>query len=294
MNKTYYNLICVVTLFIILYEVNYVSSNNAVSDNEEETTAIESGSVGVLSDDIVHKSCDETKLRFLTIGGSVAAGEGVTPEQAYPHLLCKGDKIANPNIKPGDVAYCLKSIIGNKIYDVIVIDLFDHNDIHTNNLVIRLIKRFPGATIINLMNYFPSQIGFRHHGSGWVPVSKWALETSGEKHMTDKFLKQFEESHNAWQFIPDNEKLKLYHNITWLSSAIWTLHHNDEAKYKLKGKPIKDLFLKRAWLYSDWTILNVDGHKEIASGILSEVNMKLVLSNHSDVVNPWDKDTGDC
>ena len=80
----------------------------------------------VLPEAMVKLICVTKQLRFLVIGGRVAAVDNVLPEERYPYLLCNSDKIVGQGINLGEVAPCIKNLIGNNIYDAIIFDLYDN------------------------------------------------------------------------------------------------------------------------------------------------------------------------
>ena len=108
--------------------------------------------------ELVDEECLEKKIHFLVIGSQVAAVKNIEENQTYPYLLCKSDRITG-KMTPNNVDLCIKKIVGNNIYNAIIIDLFDNSNEELINLRRQLVGRFPKAIIINIRQWFPDNAG---------------------------------------------------------------------------------------------------------------------------------------
>ena len=253
---------------------------------EEKENLIE-----ILPQELVDEVCLEKKIRFLVIGGQVAAAENIERNQTYPYLLCKSDRITGKHLAPDNIAPCIKKIVGNNIYDAIIIDLFDNSNEKLINLTRRLVDRFPKATIINMRQWFPGDVGFKYR-KGWVNVVRWA-KAMGQHSMTEDALKLFENSNRPWTLKWNKEKIKFYEQNN-NENSIWPLYKDTKDKTNEKGKYWKDTLLRRKWMFDDWFVPNADGHKDIARGILGMVMYNETETIHQNIVGNWDDDYGTC
>ena len=153
---------------------------------------------------MVNLVCTKNQIRFLIIGGKVAESENVLKNQTYPYLTCNSDKIVGPGLRPDDIAPCLKKMLGDSIYDAIILDLYDQPSEAVIKLTARLVNRFPKATIINLRQFFPGDVGFKHR-NGWVDVVTWA-RAMGQNSMTKEVLELFANSNRLWMFNVKSKK----------------------------------------------------------------------------------------
>lgn len=236
---------------------------------------------------MVELVCTNNQIRFLVIGGGVAAADNIFKNQTYPYLTCKSDTIVASDINPGRVAQCMKKMIGENIYDAIILDIFDFPGPQLIKLVARLVQRFPMATIINLRHFFPGDVGLKHR-KGWVSVATWA-ESINEKSMTETALQKFEETDRQWGAKLNAAKEKAFEdNIN--QNYIWFLYKDTKDKFNLFGDYWQKTVLKRAWMYDDWFLHNAYGHQDIARGILGMMIYNKTETKRSDFVNPWDND----
>ena len=247
--------------------------------------------VKLLPQEMVDQVCTKNQIRFLIIGGKVAASENVSKNQTYPYLTCDSDKIVAPGLRPNDVAPCIKTILGNNIYDAIILDLYDQPSEAMIKLTARLVNRFPKATIINLRQFFPGYVGFKNR-KGWVDVVTWA-RAMGQNSMTKEALELFANSTRPWTLNAKTEKEKIF-NQNDDENFIWFLVKDTKDKFNLVGEYWKERLLNRAWMYDDWYVPNKYGHQDIARGILEMMLYNNTETVRSDMVNDWDDDYGTC
>ena len=95
-------------------------------------------------------STEDKELRYLTFGTSLTWGSTLKDRyQAFPYLLSPNTK--NVAMRASDSTYpsmCTQSMVGDDIYDVIIIEYDRRRFEYTVNLSRRLRQRFPDATII--------------------------------------------------------------------------------------------------------------------------------------------------
>lgn len=238
-------------------------------------------------------SCEQKQLRFLTLGGATANGAGLDDavNDAYPFLLCEGDSIADNNMVPTDAASCLKTLVGDNIYDVIVLDFYENADKDLDRLVKRLTNRFPKANVISVKHFYPNVVGFQHR-KGWASIKDWATGF-GYEGMSDDCKKAFNESGRPWELEFDAKLYEAYNNAS-KNNGIWSLQKDETLTYNERGDVIKDIVLRRWWLYNSWDNYNQDGHRYIARGVFGMCDQFDATRNTEDVVNPWDEDDAAC
>ena len=244
-----------------------------------------------LPEELVQKMCGEMRIRYLTIGGPVVYGEKLQNNQTYPSLLCNGDRIAGPHLKPQDALPCLKKMIGNNMYDVIVLDLYRESNEKLIQLTRRLANRYPQATIMSIRHFFPGDLGFKHR-RGWISIQSWA-KYYGHTSMTKEALGLFEKSSKAWTIRTSDTSSALY-GMNSKENYVWSVFKDTNDKYSKVGDYWKDALLRRAWMYDDWYEPNAFGHMDIARGILSLSLWKDTETHRSDEVFDWDGDSEGC
>jgi len=211
--------------------------------------------------------------------------------------------IARDDLLPKDVASCLQNLLQDRIYDVIVLDLFEVADQGLDILVNRLKNRFPDATIINLKPYFPGWTGFQSR-KGWVGVEKWAqMKVKGyttsiaenienASRMSLNVLDELKDASRPWEMQKFNSQQNAFDKVT-RDYSLWALYKDTPKQFETKdADEIKDRIWRRAHLYLDWFTYNSDGHKDIARGVMG-ISRK-ANSTVSDVVNEWDDDAMTC
>jgi len=256
-----------------------------LQDFEEEVRAGD-----LLPEDLINEICNEKKLRYLTIGGHVAAAEHLEKSQSYTSYLCDGDRIVGEHVTPEDVFPCIHEWIGDNIYDVIVLDLFNEADESLLNLTRRLVNRFPAAAIFNMKHFFPGDIGFQH-SKEWVPITTWAKQHNHTS-MTKEFLELFEKSNRPWT-IKHDERLK-YYVQNGKENHVWSLFKDMPSTFNTTGEIWKNTTLRRAWMYDDFFEPSIEGHKDIARGIFHLNHYEKINTSRDDSTNPWDEGNYEC
>ena len=285
----------VLALFMMLIQFLYILDPNTIcrrlqvgifNDKTEFEENIIKGKL--LPEDIWRKACLDMKLRFLTIGGTVAYAQHLNRSQTYSHITCNGDRIVGPNLKPDNVAPCLKEMIADNVYDVIVLDMYKESNENLLNLTRRLINRFPNATILNMRQFFPGDVGFKHR-NGWVSVQSW-LKYYGHTSLTKEALDLFKNSSKPWTMkISNGASSFSEQNVK--ENFIWSFYKDDNDAYSQAGEYWKKALLRRAWLFDDWYRPNVHGHMDIARGIL-DLSIYQDLEDRNNT-NQWDRDSCD-
>ncbi|CAB9498017.1 expressed unknown protein [Seminavis robusta] len=118
---------------------------------------------------------DETSIRYLTFGSSSTWGEGLDDPhtQAYPWRL--SPTVHNVAARVGGIslsAICTQSIVGEGIYDVIVMEMIEGvTDVEAvMQLARRIRQRFPIAKLVFVRLWSPaSHIVYDNH----VPLLEW-------------------------------------------------------------------------------------------------------------------------
>ena len=142
LKKTYY--IQIALSFVLLVAVKSTYLRKEITHRFLQSDDMEEDDIGdILPEDIVNKTCFEKRFRFLTIGAKTSAGDGLLfANQSFPAQLCGGDVIAEQGISPLAVSSCLKNLIGDTIYDVIALDLFEVADQYLHVIIKRLRNRY--------------------------------------------------------------------------------------------------------------------------------------------------------
>lgn len=249
----------------------------------------------LLSEPQIQEICNTRALRFLTIGSTTVVGKGLEYPltDSYPVHLCNSDIIASETMHPREPAECLNSIIGDKIFDVIVLDFYEQAG-NTNfvYLIIRLRKRFPEALIVILKAYKLVWTGYFDKSTGnWTDVSQWALH-NGHKTLNDEVLGDFSDSTEIWKVNEFRRQEEFSTKQTRKSDVYQVYKENTTTFEAMSSGNVKDLLIRRSYLYSDWSIFTTLGHEDIALGILKLVDLKVKSQN--DTVKDWkyNKDKG--
>ncbi len=103
---------------------------------------------------------DKNKIRYATFGTSQAWGAGMD-DRKNAFIWHLSPDAANFAVRSSGSEYpskCLSSMIGDQIFDVIILEFTSRINPSTYLLAKRLRHRFPDAIIINLKNYTPYQV----------------------------------------------------------------------------------------------------------------------------------------
>jgi len=196
-------------------------------------------------------------------------------------LSREGVNLAIRGSDPSYPAMCTQTMIGDNIYDVIIIEYDRRFDSGLNNLVRRLRHRFPEATIIATQMWTFGMFRVTIEGKKMMFL-QWLKENGFERNnaevkkliynlkiddMDITFLWQYGENREDYM----NTLEKMY-NITIYR---WET-----------GGDIKSLLLKHLPFYiDDWVHLSDYGHQFIADGIKEIVEAK--APKRSDHVSSW-------
>lgn len=175
------------------------------------------------------ESLDGSSIRYLIFGSASALGEGLEDiSQAYPYQLSAS--IHNAASRVGGVslsAICTQSIVGDKMYDVIIVEFEDKDVESVTQLAKRIRQRFPKATLVF----------FRL----WSPATH--IIYNGEISVLDWWRKQQEPNTG------DNADAALLHSYVFQSAVLDT----DANLWSFIDNSANASFV-------DSTILNVQGH----------------------------------
>ena len=185
---------------------------------------------------------------------------------------------------------CIDQMIGDNVYDVIVLDLFHEADESLLNLTRRLNHRFPVATIFNMRQFFPGDLGFQSR-KGWVKIAAWAKHHNHSS-MMQEFLDKFANSSRMWG-IKKDEHLKHYIR-NGNENNVWSIFKDVPNKFDKFGDVWKETLLKRSWMYDDFFKSSIDNDKDVARGILEFSMYNGTNTSRDDSTNPWDEDAGLC
>ena len=142
LKKSYY-ILASLSFVLLIVRNNVLLSNETLhrylaSDWEENVRNGE-----VLPESAVNLTCLEKKFRFLVIGGKTSTGYGLASrDESFPAHLCGADVIAEEGISPLAVSSCLKNLVGDTVYDVILLDLFEVADEYLHVIMKRLRNRY--------------------------------------------------------------------------------------------------------------------------------------------------------
>jgi len=208
----------------------------------------------------------DENLRVLTFGMSSAWGAGLENRfDAYPYLLSSQvTNLAQRATGPNYPSVCTETMVGESVYDVIIIEYLYRAYDGVIPLAQRLRQRFPDATIIFLQIFDPKLTLFKKFS-----FDLW-LSSLGVNEKSPKALQELEKtSKNDWAV-----------NIRYIDEC--RSFAEEGAKkvngYVLQGPPFptsryddidaKDLLINTTSLYgSDWFHLSKTGHEVVAQGI---------------------------
>ena len=165
-----------------------------------------------------YKPSDFHHLRFLTFGTSRAYGVGVShPRKAFPSLL-SANKTKNVAMKasgPQYSALCTQSVVGNDIYDVILLEYNLMADSYINILARRLRTRFPQAKIIFMRIWLPFQYHYMPSNRGLLPIIRERFGSSANPITASEILTSIVEGTQPsdWKFHEAVDKKDLLEKI---------------------------------------------------------------------------------
>ena len=215
---------------------------------------------------------------------------------AYPKILCNSDVIAGDdedgeNIDTKYLARNLQSLIGDSIYDVIILDFFEDTNCYDGRLQYRLRRRFPNAALISLQAYL---IGWTSYWDSSISlyrtVGSWASK-NGFKSLSDQALSAFCDSSEEWTMYPFDEQNRIWRTLNKQPHTGWITKENYTNYDNMTSNQIKDLLIRRSYLFNDWTLFNDIGHEDVAKGILDLT--KYMNASRNDTVTAWDGNQDD-
>jgi len=230
-----------------------------------------------------HRSLEEnvdSKLRYVAFGTSVTFGSGVDPEKdAYIQLL-GGTNLAIRASDPSYPSICTQSMIGDAIYDVIIVEYDRRYGMGLNALIKRLRERFVDATIIvtNVWTYM--NVNVIDENNDTIPFRNWLIENGFEKN-TPEALAFVKDSNVRFEFSPSRvpqrkaymDELVRDYNVKMFS-------------WSTKSANLKFLILRFMPLYlEDFVHWSKTGHRYAAIAI--EKIVKAEKTKVSNRVGPW-------
>eukprot|EP00591_Stephanopyxis_turris_P006505 CAMPEP_0195507032 /NCGR_PEP_ID=MMETSP0794_2-20130614/558_1 /TAXON_ID=515487 /ORGANISM="Stephanopyxis turris, Strain CCMP 815" /LENGTH=425 /DNA_ID=CAMNT_0040633565 /DNA_START=40 /DNA_END=1317 /DNA_ORIENTATION=+ len=213
---------------------------------------------------VQRKTSVERDLKYLTFGTSQTWGSTLTNrfEQAYPYLLSPDVKnLAIRGAGPQYPSLCTESMVGDELYDVIVLE-YPHGETlgELSVLARRLRQRFPDAIMIFTQYWYPLQVYVREQGRE-MSLTEWA-ELKDVGFLNGEFMEEFHKTsviRDFWQIFPffalSQEKV-----AKEVGAHMYILPRPKTEELALEG--YRHLFNSE-----DMHHLSERGHKEFARGI---------------------------
>ena len=135
---------------------------------------------------------DFTTLRYLTFGTSRTWGSGLDDrfKEAYPYLMSPDvTNLAKRATGPAYPALCTQSLVGTRLYDVIVLEYYMDNANKIIKLAQRLRGRFPDALILFVKLWLPSRYRNKTAPRGKKSMKNWAKANGYDDHNSKEFKK---------------------------------------------------------------------------------------------------------
>jgi len=228
-------------------------------------------------------------LRFLAFGTSKTAGSGVNNlSDTYPYLLSsEATNLAIRSSGPNFPSICTQTLVGDKTYDVIMLEFFDEVTTGLKQLAQRLRQRFPHATIIFIQLMYPGLLLYRDE----ISMYEW-LEEKGFPIMERVGMKLREElkatSSSDWKGLNKDAVLYKRAYVEDVATSV--------GGYILKGPPVPienfDNIDTKEWLLSTMDYFSADWyHPSEKTHIAIAKAVKEFLKNNSarrsDEVGTW-------
>jgi hypothetical protein len=175
-------------------------------------------------------------IRFATFGTSIAWGSTLENREEDAFIFQLSPNARNFAIRATGSEYpaaCLSSMIGDEVFDVIVLEFSMRVKRSTIRLAKRLRQRFPDALIISLRNWTPVQMKSKmlHNKNLRKIASENGFPPGGDYIHDPAFHKIVKESATDWKIDwmdleRNNEKMKL-------ESGVFSATLSSEDKYPL-------------------------------------------------------------
>jgi len=234
-------------------------------------------------------------LRYVAFGTSVTWGATINRDkEAYIKILSKDG--VNLGIRASDPSYpgmCTQSMVGDSVYDVIIIEYDRRYKGGLSNLVKRLRERFPHAIIITTIMWHFATLWIDDYDGKTKSFVKWIAERGFKKNTPDllEFIRQSSDD-DLNMFYMNYQLDERMEYLKKVKEDYNTIIYSWEMKRKCTSNgeycnDMKQLILKHLPLNAeDWIHLSSEGHKFAADGIaeIVENNRTTILK---DTVGEW-------
>lgn len=278
--------------YLSIFVIAIFTIQNLVTNDFQEVTrkllssSLQEESTVTTSSGVKRKTLKE--IRYATFGTSISWGSGIENRtDAFIYQLSpKASNFAIPASGAEYPSKCLTSMIGEQVFDVIILEFTGRVNKATFSLARRLRERFPDALIISLKNWVPNMINSK--------VFKMDVMSLAQKY---DFPGHFMHDPLFHEFIKQlgNEDWK----INWRDSD--EIEKDMEEKLGVKVLPLAQNFENpHSWLShskrfsKDSFHLSEEGHKDIAERIekvIKEVgipnNPRLNEFSNKDICKSW-------
>jgi hypothetical protein len=243
---------------------------------------------------------DEASIRYLTFGSSSTWGEGLEHphEQAYPWQL--SPQVHNVAARVGGIslsAICTQSIVGEGVYDVIVLEFSDTDVDGVIQLAARIRQRFPLAQMIFVRLWSPvTHVVY----DGTTPLLDWWSKLNQQQQQPenkeDSLLQSYpfqsallNSDSNKWSFANYYlEAARIDQVIEQVQGYLYQLPFPDASLLPI---PIILTSSPGMALFQDANprLLSPQGHAKVAEGILRLVRQAPPLTslNGRNQVGSW-------
>mmetsp|Transcript_32691 Transcript_32691/g.47989 ORF Transcript_32691/g.47989 Transcript_32691/m.47989 type:complete len:455 (+) Transcript_32691:66-1430(+) len=240
-------------------EIDRVDSYHAAS----ATISAGGSSVDGLGYGSVQRRASIEPLKYLTFGTSQSYG-GSLPnrlEEGYPYLLSPHVlNLGIPGNGPRYPYFCTRSMVGDDLYDVIVLEFpFGREPEVQAKLARRLRQRFPDAVLILTRYWYPLHIQV-DDGNQMKRLDMWATDAGFDLH-SDEFMSALREVNTIPPFFGKFSGLAQAQDdlATKVGAHIYTFPFPGDEKLALEQH--------RHFFDLDMQHFSVDGHQEFARGI---------------------------
>ena len=224
---------------------------------------------------------NEKEYRFLVLSNVKSHGTNVT---SYTKLLSGNPKVLK-NINPSYMTTCVRLVIGDAPFDVILIEVDDCLDGFMESAKI-LRERFPFALIIYLSPWNPNMY-----------LTEVINEFGNTEHKDLKTMAHYSgydiKTPEAKMYLHDDFEWKIPSTYDSQKECLLNAAHETYGFALIKrddrpnsGKTEKEILFGRQHLYGDdWYTLNQQGEDDIARGVVSAIKESNYEKN--DILRPW-------
>lgn len=225
---------------------------------------------------------DYENLRYVAFGTSVTYGSTVTKNETYMHLLSPTSK--NLAMRASDPSYpsiCTQSMIGDKKFDVIIVEYERRYEMGLANLVKRLRERFIDGLIIVTNVWTFMNIEVEDESGKILPFRNW-LRNNGYPNNSPEARDFVEMSNVTFSFKNNRQNTERDEYIAKLPDEYGVRIFS----WSKRGKNMKDIILRYMPLYSaDFVHWSPTGHRFAAFYIMKMIKEEKTIG--SDRVGSW-------